>query len=76
MSVVTIPLVDYLTRKGLQLLFTAAEATKARRVFTLKHKKIGLVMMNTDKKSDKGLWQRLNDAVTEVGVEHADDDFD
>ena len=32
--------------------------------------------MNTDKKSDEGFWQRLNDAVTEVGVECADDDFD
>jgi hypothetical protein len=57
-------------------LITGAEATKARRVFTLKHTKIGLVMMNTDKKSNKGFWQRLNDAVTEVGVEHADDEFD
>ena len=33
-------------------------------------------MMNTDKKSGKGFWQKLNDAVTEVGIEHADDDFD
>ena len=32
--------------------------------------------MNTDKQSSKGFWQRLSDAVTEVGIEHADDDFD
>ena len=33
-------------------------------------------MMNTDKKLGKGFWQKLNDAVTEVGIEYADDDFD
>ena len=33
-------------------------------------------MMNTDKKSGKGFWQKLNDAVTEVGIAQADDDFD
>ena len=33
-------------------------------------------MMNTDKKTGKGFWQKLNDAVTEVDIEHADDDFD
>ena len=32
-------------------------------------------MTNTDKKLEKGFWQKLNDAVTEVGVEDADDDF-
>ena len=30
----------------------------------------------TDKKSGKGFLQRLNDAVTEVGIEHADNDLD
>ena len=33
-------------------------------------------MTNTDKKPEKGFWQKLNDAVTEEGIEHADDDFD
>ena len=32
--------------------------------------------MNLDKKSSTGFWQRLNDTVTEVGIEHADDDLD
>ena len=32
--------------------------------------------MNANKKSGKGFWQRLNDVVTEVGIQHADDDLD
>jgi|MEHZ01.4.fsa_nt_MEHZ011243201.1_5 hypothetical protein len=33
-------------------------------------------MTSSNKKSSKGFWQRLNDALTEVGIEHADDDRD
>ena len=33
-------------------------------------------MMGADKELGSGFWRRLNDAVTEVGIEHADDDFD
>ena len=40
------------------------------------HGEIVIAIMNTDKKSGKGFFQSLNEAVTEVGIEHADDDFD
>jgi len=33
-------------------------------------------MTNIYNKHCKGFWQGLSDAVTEVGIEHADDDFD
>jgi hypothetical protein len=33
-------------------------------------------MTSSNKKSSKGFWQKLNDALTEVGIEHADDDRD
>ena len=33
-------------------------------------------MINKDKKSGKGFFQILNEAVTEVGIEYADDDLD
>jgi len=33
-------------------------------------------MMSRDKKSFKEFWQRLNNVITEVGIEQADYDFD
>jgi hypothetical protein len=32
--------------------------------------------MMKKEKTGRGFWQRINNAVTEVGIEHADDDFD
>jgi len=32
--------------------------------------------MMKKEKTGRGFWQSINNAVTEVGIEHADDDFD
>jgi hypothetical protein len=58
------------------LFLAAAKARKRGGYLRQSRQKRGLDMMNTDKKSGKGFWQKLNDAVTEVGIEHANDDFD